>query len=46
MDIAETVLLKAFAEEHKNTHHEGGTSGNNDSGDEEDDARGHGGVRC
>ena len=27
MDVAETCSMKPFTEEHKNTHHEGGTTG-------------------
>ena len=42
MDIAETCLLIEYKDEHKNVHHEGGQGGN-DSGEEEDDARGRGG---
>lgn len=39
-DIAETCLLQTFNENHRNTHHQGGTSGNGDS-DEEDEDGGH-----
>jgi hypothetical protein len=28
MDVAETCQLKAFTEDHRNTHHEGGNEGN------------------
>jgi len=29
MDIAETCSMRAFSEQDKNTHHEGGVEGNN-----------------
>jgi len=34
MDVAETCSMKPFSEDHKNTHHEGGTSGGGNSDDE------------
>jgi len=46
MDVAETVVLQDYREEHKNSHVQGGTKGN-DSEEEEDD--GHPGgqrVQC
>lgn len=47
MDVAETVELKAYKEEHRNTHHEGGDKGQGGSDDEMDDEDGQrGGVRC
>ena len=49
MDIAETCTLKPFTEEHKNTHHEGGKTGQGSSdNEEEEDGEGRGGqrVRC
>jgi DnaJ family protein A protein 2 len=47
MDIAETCSLQEFKEQHRNTHHEGGTQGNNSDGEEEDDGQGNGTkVRC
>ena len=46
MDVAETVKLQKYSEDHRNTHHEGGNEGN-DSGDEDDeDGRGGQRVRC
>ena len=45
MDVAETVNLIEFKEFHRNTHHEGGTEGNN-SDEEEDDPRAGHKVRC
>jgi len=46
MDVVETCELKEFKEHHRNTHHEGGTQGNDS--EEEDEGHGHGGqrVRC
>jgi hypothetical protein len=47
MDVAETVQIKAFKEEHRNAHHEGGNEGNNSDEEMGDDAHGQrGGVRC
>ena len=47
MDVAETVELKAYKDEHRNTHHEGGDRGQGGSDDEMDDEDGQrGGVRC
>jgi len=48
MDVAEVCSMLPFTEEHKNTHHEGGTSGqgNNSDGEEDDDPRGGQRVRC
>ncbi len=51
MDIAETCLMQAFKEDHKNAHVEGGAGGRGGDGEEDDedeDGRGHGGqgVRC
>ena len=46
MEVAETCQMLEFKEHHKNTHHEGGTLGNN-SDEEEDEGHGHGHkVRC
>jgi len=46
MDASETAKLVEFSEEHKNTHHGGGTQGN-DSDEEEGEGHGHGQrVRC
>jgi hypothetical protein len=47
MDAAETCPLTEFKEHHRNTHHEGGTSGNGED-DEEEEGEGRGGqqVRC
>lgn len=42
MDVAETVTLQEFRDDQKNTHVQGGTKGN-DSDEENDDARHHGG---
>lgn len=46
LEADESVTLTDFKDTHKNTHHEGGTSGAGDSDDEEEE--GHGGqrVRC
>jgi DnaJ family protein A protein 2 len=41
METSETINLQDFTEGHKNTHHEGGTSGQGDD-DEDDDDEGHG----
>jgi hypothetical protein len=47
MEIAETCNLQEFKEQHRNTHHEGGTQGNNSDGEEDEDGHGHGTkVRC
>ncbi len=47
MDVAETCQLKPFKEDHRNTHHEGGTHGEQGSDDEEEDGHQRGqGVRC
>ena len=49
MDVAETVELKAFKEDHRNAHHEGGATGGGDSDEEMgEDGHGHGGggVQC
>ena len=47
MDTEETVILQEYKEEHKNSHVQGGTRGN-DSEEEEDDPRAGGGqkVQC
>jgi len=37
LDAEETVKLQTFTESHKNTHHEGGTSGAGDSDDEDEE---------
>lgn len=42
MDTEETVILQEYKEEHKNSHVQGGTRGN-DSEEEEDDPRAGGG---
>jgi len=46
MDVAETCNLLEFKELHRNTHHEGGTQGNDS--EEEEDGGNQGGqrVRC
>jgi DnaJ homolog subfamily A member 2 len=44
MDVAETVTLQPYKEEHKNSHVQGGTKGN-DSDEEEGDGHPHGGQR-
>ena len=44
MDTEETVILQEFKDEHKNTHVQGGTKGN-DSDEEEDEGRHAGGQR-
>jgi DnaJ family protein A protein 2 len=41
-DVAETCYLKAFEEQHRNTHHQGGTEGQGDSEEEDDEGHGHG----
>jgi hypothetical protein len=47
MDVAETVHLKPYKEEHRNAHHEGGDNGQGGSDEEmEDDGHQRGGVRC
>ena len=46
MDVSETCQLLEFKEQHKNTHHEGGTSGNDSDEDMDDDARGGTRVKC
>ena len=48
MDVAETCHLLKYEEHHKNTHHEGGTSSNDQEMEDEDehDPRGHGGIGC
>jgi len=48
MDIAEVCSMKKFTEEHKNTHHEGGTTGQGYGSDEEgeEDPRGGQRVKC
>lgn len=45
MDADETVILKEFQEEHKNTHAQGGTKAYNSDGEEEEDPRMRGGAR-
>lgn len=47
MDVSEECMLQGFSEAHKNTHVEGGQSGQGDSDDEDDGHRGHGPrVQC
>lgn len=41
-DVAETCALKQFEEHHRNTHHQGGTEGNGESDEDEDDGHPHG----
>lgn len=42
--VSETVKLQEYSEEQRNTHHQGGTRGN-DSDEEEEDPRMRGGQR-
>lgn len=44
MDTEETVILQDYRDDHKNSHVQGGTKGN-DSEEEEDDPRHAGGQR-
>ena len=48
MDAAETIILKPFSQDQKNTHHQGGTKGNDSDQEEDEDPRMGGGqkVRC
>lgn len=48
MDVEETVTLQEYKDEHKNSHVQGGTKGN-DSEEEDDEHARHGGgqrVQC
>ena len=48
MDTEETVILQEYKEEHKNSHVQGGTKGNDSEEEEDDHGHGHGGqkVQC
>jgi len=43
MDVAETITLIPFSQDQKNTHHQGGTKGNDSDQEEDDDPRMGGG---
>ena len=45
MDTEETVILQEFKEEHKNSHGQGGTKGNDSEEEEDDHGHGHGGQK-
>ncbi len=46
-EVSETCMLKQFEEFHRNTHHQGGTEGqdSDEEGDDDGHGHGHGGQR-
>ena len=45
MDVEETVMLQEYKEEHKNSHVQGGTKGNDSEEEEDGHAAHHGGQK-